>query len=278
MGDAMGAKAWWWSIPAIGVALALVGVTLVEVVPLGRSGSAGSSGPRVPVTSSPTAHPGAREAAARYGWGQVVAGDEFNYQGPPDSARWRVYDSPGHAGQGKRRPSAWQVDGAAATVTGDIEGTTGGMAYREGQKHGRWEARMKIDVRARNYHPVILLWPDMTTPECPEVNFAEGTNNTRLAKFFLHYNCEEGGKSRSTTPVDMTRWHNYAVEWTPTHITGYVDGFPYFVDSNRYHLPQVAMHPCIQLDWFPTKAKTKRTTMRVDWIRVYRIPDEAGAA
>lgn len=51
----------------------------------------------------------------------------------------------------------------------------------------------------------------------------------------------------------MTRWHTYAVEWTPTQITGYVDGVRFFRDSNRGHLPRGPMHASMQLDWFPRK-------------------------
>jgi licheninase len=210
-------------------------------------------------------------AAARYGWGKVVAGDEFSYKGPPNSLTWRVYNSPGHNGKGMRRASAWRVDGAMVTVTGDALGTVGGMASRYSQRYGRWEARMKTSVRDRKYHPVLLLWPDLPSPNCPEVNFAEGTNNTRLAKFFLHYGCHNIGRTRATKAVDMTKWHNYAVEWNRSGMTGYIDGVPFFRDVDPKHLPLVSMHACIQLDWFPDgKEATRRTTMNVDWIRVYR--------
>lgn len=47
----------------------------------------------------------------------------------------------------------------------------------------------------------------------------------------------------------MTKWHHYAVEWTPTHITGYIDGTTWFRSGNRGHLPQVRMHATLQLDW-----------------------------
>ena len=40
------------------------------------------------------------QAAVVRGWGPVVAGDEFNYAGPPDPAKWKVYDGPGARGQG----------------------------------------------------------------------------------------------------------------------------------------------------------------------------------
>jgi len=213
----------------------------------------------------------ADQAAARYGWGKVVAGDEFNYKGKPDSRKWHVFNSGGHNGNGLRRASAWRVDGRNVTVTGDAKGTTGGMASLYGQKYGRWEARMKTGQRDPKYHPDILLWPHVHgAKRCPEVNFAEGTNNTKLVKFFLHFGCHGRGTAREKRAVDMTKWHNYAVEWTPTQITGYIDGVQFFKDKDKTHLPSVSMHACIQLDWFPDKTRTKKTTMSVDWIRVYK--------
>ena len=84
------------------------------------------------------------QAAVVHGWGPVVAGDEFNYAGPPDPAKWKVYAGPGHAGKGIRSPDALAVGGGVLTVSGDAAGTTGGMSARFAQqRYGRWEARMR---------------------------------------------------------------------------------------------------------------------------------------
>src|SRR3954454_5407218 len=260
---------------AAGVALGLFGMSVTGTIPLtsawsaDRTDSPSGLAVRRPgsVLLSTSAAATADQAAAKYGWGKVVAGDEFNYKGRPDSQRWRVFNSKGHDGNGLRRASAWRVDGRVATVTGDAKGTTGGMASLYGQKYGRWEARMKTGQRDPKYHPDILLWPHVRgTENCPEVNFAEGTNNTKLVKFFLHFGCHGRGTAREKKAVDMRKWHNYAVEWTPTQITGYIDGVQFFKDRDKTHLPSVSMHACIQLDWFPDRTRTKKTTMSVDWI------------
>jgi len=211
-------------------------------------------------------------AAAKYGWGPIVAGDEFTYTGAPKSSKWNVYNSVGHNGHGYRRPSAWNVNGTAATVTGDSAGTTGGMSARFGhQKYGRWEVRQKTNARDSKYHPALLLWPDVPTPStCPEVDFAESTKDTTKIKFFLHYGCAPQQTS-AFKYIDTTQWHNYAVEWSPTHITGYIDGVQYFKDSNQAHLPKGAMHQALQLDWFPNGTVTKKSTMSIAWVRVYKL-------
>jgi beta-glucanase (GH16 family) len=210
------------------------------------------------------------EAAVVKKWGPVVWHDEFSYKGRPESTKWRLYDGAGHAGHGARRPSAWQVNGTVATVTGSSGRVTGGMSARFGQKYGRWETRMKTSSRDPEYHPVLLLWPDVPSPSrCPEVDFAEGSKDTTRVRFFLHYGCAPS-QTRGSRVVDMTRWHNYAVEWTPDHIFGYVDGVRFFTDANRSHLPTGSMHQTLQLDLFPDGSSLRESTMSVDWVRVYK--------
>lgn len=213
------------------------------------------------------------QAAAVHGWGPVCAGDEFDYDGPPNPGKWNVYNSAGHAGHGIRSPHAWSVTGGVAAVSGDSSGTTGGMSARFAQqKYGRWETRMRTSTRDPKYHPVLLLWPNNNASTgCAEIDYAEGTSDTAAIKFFLHYAC--GGPNRqssSSQTIDTTRWHNYAVAWTPAGITGYIDGVSWFTDSDPAHQPTAGMHQTVQLDWFPDGTPTKPSQMQLAWIRVYQ--------
>jgi Glycosyl hydrolases family 16 len=218
--------------------------------------------------------PSGVQAAVLRGWGKVVAGDEFSYTGPPDPGKWKVYNGVGHAGKGVLSPKAWKVANGAATVSGNASGTTGGMAAKFAlQKYGRWEVRMRTSVRDPQYHPVLLLWPNgNTSPNCAEVDYGESLTDTTLIKFNLHYACAgpHSYQSQGARKIDTTQWHNYAVQWTATGITGYIDGALWFTDTNVAHLPAVGMHQTLQLDWFPTGKPTKPSWMQVDWVRVYR--------
>lgn len=257
----------------LGAALGVAGLSLALAVPLSASGAPGAPEVQPQVAAAGTTATETRatstSAAIRYGWGKTVAGDEFSYKGQPDKRKWSVYNSRGHDGRGLRRSSAWKVDGNVATVTGSTTGVTGGMSSRYSQKYGRWEARMKTNARDAQYHPNILLWPDVASSRCPEVNFAEGTHDTKVVKFFLHYGCKPL-QTRGVKTLDMTQWHNYAVSWTPTQITGYVDGVVWFKDTNRSHLPQGKMHAAAQLDWFPNGKRPRTSTMSVAWMRIYK--------
>ena len=213
------------------------------------------------------------QAATVRGWGAVVTGDEFSKAGAPDSTKWSVFKGTGHAGKGVRSPQAWSVANGVATVSGNSAGTTGGMSAKFAQqKYGKWETRMRTSARDPKYHPVLILWPNNnTSPNCAEIDYAEGSRNTTQIKFFLHYAC--GGSNFQTTAaktIDTTQWHNYAVEWTPAGITGYIDGVKTFSDTNPAHLPSVGMHQTLQLDWFPDGSATKPSQMQVDWVRVYK--------
>ena len=252
------------------LATAIIAVVTMNVaaVSLDRDFFAGEVDGAVAATVVPNV-----QAAVLRNWGPVVAGDEFNYLGPPDPLKWKVYDSVGHDGNGLRSPKAVKVASGALFITGDSQGTTGGVSAKFAQqKYGRWETRMRTTVRDVEYHPVVLLWPNNNdSPNCAEVDYAEALGNQNVVKFSLHYACTRSNfQTRAARNIDLTQWHNYAVEWTRTGITGYIDGVPWFIDTTPSHLPTVGMHQTLQLDWFPDGTVLNQTQMIVDWIRVYR--------
>ena len=244
---------------------------------------ASSSAPVEPPASSsapaespapPATDPASTTAAATFGWGAPFASDEFEYVGAPDPLRWSVYNSAGHAGKGLRRTEAWRVADGYARVTGDSAGTTGGMSFRpdRGTVYGRWEARSRKSGDSE-YHPVLIVWPDaqrIAANDCQEIDYQDPGTSEARARVFLHHNCS-GGQTTASTPVDVTQWHNYAVEWTASHVIGYVDGREYFRDELADHIPRDPSHQTVQLDWFPDGTPTTPSTMDVDWIRVYRL-------
>jgi Glycosyl hydrolases family 16 len=220
--------------------------------------------------SNPQTADNGTEAAVVNGWGSVIAGDEFKYKGAPKRSKWKVYNASGNAGKGLRRPSALKVNGSVARVTGDSSGTTGGMSAKFGrQKYGRWEVRMRTNLRDSEYHPVLLLWPDSKNWPCDgEVDYGEGGKHTSVVNFYLHYGCHNK-QVRASKTVDTTQWHNFALDWQPKEITGYVDGVEWFRSTKVSHRPPGSMHQTIQLDWFPNGTSLHKSWMEIDWVRVY---------
>lgn len=237
--------------------------------------------PGVPTSSVPSVtgaeQPGnstSTEAAVTQKWGAPLDGDEFNYSGPPNPEKWSVYNGDGHAGQGLRRPAAFSVSGSYVRITGDSHGTTGGMSARfdKGVVYGRWETRMRVPKRDPEYHPVLIVYPlgkRDATVNYQEIDYAESTKDPKVVKFFLHYKDKSTTSSAQKT-LDMTQWHNYAVDWAPGRITGYVDGVKWFEDTTASHQPTAPSKSTIQLDWFPDGSSTSTSVMDVDWARYYR--------
>lgn len=224
--------------------------------------------PRPPAPGSaarPTAGDGT-QAAVLHGW-TLAAADEFN--GTSLGAKWGPYDGAGNGGKGRRSPDAITVQNGVMTIRGDNKGTTGGMAWSDDQRFGKWELRARFPKGDDQYHPVLLLWPQGKWPQGGEVDFAETTSASSNVDFFLHYSSSNKQKS-AEQPLDLTQWHNYAVEWVDGRITGYIDGRQWFQSTDSSTLPPGQMHVAIQLDYFPDGGSPKPTEMDVDYVRIYK--------
>jgi hypothetical protein len=64
---------------------------MVAVGALALTGYVAASATDRPAVTTVAAFSDGTQAAVARGWGPVVAGDEFNYAGPPDRAKWKVY-------------------------------------------------------------------------------------------------------------------------------------------------------------------------------------------
>lgn len=210
-------------------------------------------------------------AAQTRGWGQPTRVEQFD----GNLSAWGLYDGAGHAGNGRRTPSAATVSGGVLTITGDANGNAEGMEWDPGVKYGRWEARVRTPAGDKDYHAVLLLWPDSENwPDDGEVDFMEDSDPTRQrTEFFLHFGngTADGDQLMGAVDVDATQWHNWAVEWAPDHVTAYLDGKQWWTTSDRSVLPPGPMHLTIQLDDFRRGRGLKPSSMQVDWVHYYPI-------
>jgi Glycosyl hydrolases family 16 len=223
-----------------------------------------SAAPRAaaPARRAPAVDDGVQAASARK-W-KLIDRDEF--AGAP-SPKWTKYDGEGNDGEGRRTPDAVGVRGGALVIRGDADGTTGGVAWRDQRETGRWEVRAKFPKGDAQYHPVLLLWPKKGGSKAGEIDFAETTSAASSVSFFLHH--DSGDQKSAKKQVDLTQWHNYAVEVTSKRVTGYVDGQKWFESTESDTLPRGPVHPVIQLDWFPKGDSPEPSEMQVDWMRIY---------
>ncbi|WP_433505400.1 family 16 glycosylhydrolase [Pseudonocardia halophobica] len=129
---------------------------------------------------------------------------------------------------------------------------------------------MRAPAGDGDYHPVLLLWPDAEDwPRAGEVDYAEVSDAGRQSvDFFLHYGARNS-QTHAGKRLDVTAWHNYAVKWSATCVTGYIDGEQWFRDCTVSHLPPQAMHMIVQLDAFDGTGPYTPSDMCVDWIGQY---------
>lgn len=130
---------------------------------------------------------------------------------------------------------------------------------------------MRVPPGDEDYHPVLILWPgEIDFPLGGEIDYAETEANAGDISFFLHYSAQNRQTSARRT-VDITQWHNYAVEWTLSCVVGFLDGAEWFRDCDASHQPPGPMHQTIQLDNFGDGSVLKESFMHVDWVRMYPL-------
>ncbi|MFT3875211.1 MAG: glycoside hydrolase family 16 protein [Propioniciclava sp.] len=220
-------------------------------------------------------------AARAFGWTERIGGHEFN--DPVDfgttsrdgDGEWYVWEGPGYQGRGRITRDNVDVRDGRLILTGKPDGSTGTAAYYGAtQKHGRWEARVRIPSGDSGYTAVALLWPhSQRWPDDGEVNYLEAYGSGATNTVTVHD--ASGGEHvfvhSDGVRVDMRDWHTYAVEWTPDHITAYLDGAPVWTMDDHAMLPPGPMWHSFQVDSQGVGEAKVPTVMEVDWLRVYRL-------
>jgi beta-glucanase (GH16 family) len=227
-----------------------------------------------PAAAPPPAGDGATAAAAR-GWGTPIAAGSDEFTGTRiDGSKWGV---PGECWpanptvKGGRCASHNSVHDGYFDEHGTRDGKTGYLSSRFGQRYGRWEARMRIVTTAsgKAFHPVLLTWPDSEQwPSGGELDYLEINSNSTRAAAFIHHT--DGGQDACTGPaINFSQWHNYAVEWQPGHIRGFIDGVQWFDSTNPLSQPPGPHHATAQLDNFVGTSGMADVHMQVDFYRAY---------
>jgi len=217
------------------------------------------------------------QAAVVLGWGSVVDGDEFDYAGPPNS-KWGMYDGPGHAGNGIRTPSAFNVGGGILTCSGDAKGNTGGMSFHRSARYCRVEWRIRTysdnpSGSGHRYHPVLIMWPTSDLwPQGGEFDFFETNCESGMYEAYLHIPGNDGSAQEYVHKnLDIQNFHNYAFEWTSKGIKGWIDGVEVF-NFPGFKQPPGPMQATIQLDNFFGSSGMEPGKIDAKWFRVYQEP------
>ncbi|MGP4113366.1 polysaccharide lyase family 7 protein [Streptomyces sp. 4N509B] len=234
------------------------------------------------------------QAAVRYDWGTPhPISDEFDYTGAVDPERWDVPSGeeggtpqcwPGHADNGRRCGKNSVVGDGILTMTGEENGDTGWIRQNLDTQYGRWEIRS----RSRNvgdegglYHPLHLIWPTAGNRlENGEYDWVEYSDpDADCLSGWLHYPQSPTDEKERVEhcPMDMNEWHNFAFEWTPDELVGYVDGEEWFrladgANEDRGNIQDMPLgNLVIQLDNFTGDGGLRPAVYEVDWVRFYEV-------
>lgn len=220
-----------------------------------------------------------RAEAAPAAWGAPKWADEFSGStldpGDDRDPGWAVYNSPGHAGNGLRRPSQVSVSGGVMRQVGTRNALSAGMLLKgHDERRGRWEFRMRAlqtDVGGRPYHAVVALLPVGVPYNSGErdIDIAEADVNEPGAWLFVHHPPFRQAYMRAN--LNLAAWHTYAVEIANDHLTWFVDGVPKATIRNRAALPTTPMAMNVQLDPF-VPSGLNPAQLQVDYVRFYPLP------
>ncbi|MCU1603275.1 MAG: exsH [Frankiales bacterium] len=141
-----------------------------------------------------------------------------------DTSRWGTYEGqPGGNPYGYWKHSHVQAYHGAALLRGYSDSgryVTGGMMLNSvAQTYGKYVVRARFDKSTTIAH-AMLLWPTSGWP--PEVDFSEGPT-TQGVMATSHW-ASGNSQQHAFKKVDMTQWHTYGVEWTPTRLAYTIDG------------------------------------------------------
>jgi beta-glucanase (GH16 family) len=209
--------------------------------------------------------------------GALIFQDNFNGK-KLDTRRWEPYFSPGNAGNGLRRPSAFSLDGKGhLVVTAKVSGgqiVSGGMAATEQSKYGRFEVRVRTEPDPSGIMSgVVLTWPSFGRwPQAGENDIYEtGTARNRRRPFhsYIHYGADNSQYS-FTHKADGARWHTLMMDWRANAIRIYRDGRLVWTVTDRRAIPDVTHHLTIQLDAMRERDLRRPVRMYVDYVRVWR--------
>jgi hypothetical protein len=207
--------------------------------------------------------------------GKLVFDDEFNGT-TLDKTQWAAWNSAGYRGNGVRRPSAVAVSGGNLVITArSLNGqlVSGGMSAYRNFKYGRVQFRVKTEKDPRaTMSGIVMTWPKFQrSPDFTENDIYETgpVADRHELNTFIHY-----GKGVTTQKlyrhnVNASVWRTMTMDWRKDELKIYRDGKLMWAVTDRYAIPDVLHHVCIQLDAFFNRTLLQPVRMYVDYVRIW---------
>lgn len=245
-----------------------------------------------------------QKTLTRNGW-KLVWSDEFNDQGEPDSTKWGYH--PGAHGGGNNELQYYTAnDTLNAVVANGVLKIIARKEIRENKAYtssklqtrnkaaftyGRIEVRAKLPAGRGTWPAIWMLGTNIdssTWPACGEIDIMEHVGyekdsiyGTIHSDAYNHIKGTQKGKAIYTADP-YSRFHVYAIEWSPEKIDFMMDGVVYNHIRNE-HLSvkewpfdapfYLILNLAIGGGWGGKKGVDDTifpATMEVDWVRVFQ--------
>ncbi|WP_166459524.1 glycoside hydrolase family 16 protein [Amycolatopsis pithecellobii] len=185
-----------------------------------------------------------------------------------DATRWVAYNGFNQASGETWQAAQCTVSDGLLRLRADSSGICG-VASRTQRTYGKTEVRARFPAPAgQGLAPVFLYWPehDADWPQAGEIDWLECYDTSRQSfGSWIHYAGPGGGDDSDYAGdfrVDMTQWHTYGVEWSPSQVRVSVDGQVWHVYSR--HLPTGPMHLVFQINRIGPVTGTAEVD--IDWV------------
>jgi beta-glucanase (GH16 family) len=150
--------------------------------------------------------------------------------------------------------------------------------------YGKVDARIKLPKGQGMWPAFWMLGQNIHKvgwPECGEIDIMEHINNEDLLHGTLHWFNKKHVSSGGTTPCDVTKYHDYSIEWDKESVGLFLDGKKYWEvnikdsinSTEEFHKPHyIILNLAIGGDWpkNPDATTAFPDTMYVDYVRVYQ--------
>jgi beta-glucanase (GH16 family) len=237
----------------------------------------------------PGSAPKCAKPTAPAGWGALKVSDDFNGK-TLSSTKWSVYHDPD--GKVPRDQSRVTVSGGELKITGGIgkdgKDESGGISSNTNLMYGHVDVCTRVDI-GPGYSAILLMWPQSEKwPDDGEIDISEVNKGPRLYTNSYLHNHPTNDRLGHQTYADFSQWHVLSMDWTPTHVTIYLDGEKQWtagLDARTKGLVPTTspMHLAIQLDkgcdpFVQCRDDTtpSKVVMHTDWVRIYAYKDGAG--
>lgn len=229
----------------------------------------------------------------------LVWSDEFNGS-TIDTNNWVYEIGTGSGGWGNNelqyytsRPENARIENGNLVIEARKE-SYGGMNYTSARlktqgkksfKYGRIEARIKLPKGQGLWPAFWTLGADIGSvgwPKSGEIDIMEHVNNENNTHGYIHWDvnghASYGGPSHT---IDVTQYHVYSIEWTPSSIKWFIDGVPFKeanIENNinsteEFHKEHfLLLNMAVGGNWpgSPDGSTVFPAKMFVDYVRVYQ--------